>query len=74
VGPIWNVSSTEQIAKFQILLSAQQNEEIPAPYNVTLAAPAAYLGVHSWEWDAYLAPNGEVRDCGLQCNMDEDSF
>lgn len=67
VGPVWNVSSSQFGAKFQIYVSAQANQSFTAPYTVTLSGPVAYSSVQPWGWNAAITPEGQVRNIFSYC-------
>lgn len=60
VGPVWQVSDTQQGSKFQMYLSSPSNATVIAPYNVTVVADAPYDKAYPWQWDATVTPEGHV--------------
>ncbi|CAL8463194.1 g2728 [Coccomyxa elongata] len=60
VGPVWQVSDTQQGSKFQMYLSSPANNTFTAPYNVTLVADAPYENAYPWQWDATVTPEGHL--------------
>lgn len=62
VGPTWinGQSTTEQMAKFTIYLTAPANTTFTAPYTLSVTGRAPFSSVSAWNWNANVDSAGVV--------------